>query len=170
MEKKQIHIPYGFITGLAMVIVGLIIYLAGAAFKPGMQYVSYIPFLVGILLNGIAYSKANDGYVTFGNVFGSCFKASMIVTIVIVAWSLASMAIFPEMKEKALTIAREEMAKNPKMTDDTIDAAINMTKKYWNVFLIAGAIFGTLFYGALFSLIGALVAKKKDAPPTVGNF
>src|SRR4051812_31581101 len=125
MEKKNTHIMYGFITGLAMVIVGLVVYLTGAAFKPGMQYISYIPFIIGVILNGMAYSKANDGYVTFGNVFGSCFKASMIVTIVIVAWSVISMVIFPEMKEKALTMAREQMAKNPKMTDEVMDTSIN---------------------------------------------
>ena len=161
MEKKNTHIAYGFITGIVMVIIGLIIYLVGAAFKPGMQYVAYIPFLGGIILNALAYSKANDGYVTFGNVFGSGFKASMIVTIVIVIWSVASMAIFPEMKEKAMTMAREQMAKNPKVTDEQIESAMNITKKYWTAFLVAGATLGTLFYGAIFALVGALVAKKK---------
>ncbi len=167
MEKKNTHIMYGFITGIAMVIVGLIVYLLGAAFKPGMQYISYIPFLIGIILNGIAFSKANDGYVTFGNVFGSCFKATMIVTIVIITWSVASMYIFPEMKDKAMEMARAEMAKNPKMTDEIMDTSMNMMKKYWNVFLIAGAIFGTLFFGAVFSLIGGGIAQKKGTQPFV---
>ncbi len=171
MEKKNTHIMYGLFTGIAMVIIGLIIYLAGAAFKPGVPYIAYIPFLVGIILNAVAFSKANDGFVTFGNVFGSCFKATMIVTLVMVAWSLLSMTIFPEMKEKAIEMAREQMAKNQKMTDEQIDTYIAMTKKYWNVFLIAGAIFGNLFYGVIFSLIGGAVAKKNGAPPvTSDNF
>ncbi len=170
MEKKNTHIVYGFITGIAMVIVGLIVYLAGAAFKPGMQYISYIPFLIGILLNAVAFSKANDGYVTFGNVFGSCFKASMIVTIVILAWSVVSMMIFPEMKEKAMTMAHDEMMKKQNVTDEQIDMSMNIMKKYWNVFLIAGAIFGTLFFGAIFSLIGGGIAKKNgERPFTAGE-
>jgi hypothetical protein len=169
MEKKNVHIMYGFITGITMVIIGLIIYLTGLAFKPGMQYISYIPFLAGIILNAIAYSKANDSYVTFGNVFGSCFKASMIVTIVILLWSVISMYIFPEMKEKAMEMAREQMTKNQKMTDEQIDTAINITKKYWNVFLVAGAIFITLFWGVIFSLIGGLVAKKNASPLPAGD-
>ena len=171
LQKKEVHIMYGFITGIVMVVIGLIIYLTGQAFKTGMQYIAYIPFLVGIILNAVAYSKANDGLVTFGNVFGSCFKASMIVTIVIVVWSVISMYIFPEMKDKALEMAREQMAKNQKMTDEQVDMALNITRKYWNVFLIAGAIFGTLFWGVIFSLIGGLVAKKNTAPmPTADNF
>ena len=167
MEKKNTHIVYGFITGIAMVIVGLIVYLAGDAFKPGMQYISYIPFLIGIILNAVAYSKANDGYVTFGNVFGSCFKGTMIVTIVMLAWSVVSMMIFPEMKDKALAMVHDQMAKNGKTSDDQIEMAMNITKKYWNVFLIAGAIFGTLFYGAIFSLIGGAVAKKNGEKPFI---
>lgn len=168
MEKKNTHIMYGFITGIVMVIIGLIIYLVGAAFKPGMQYISYIPFLVGIILNAMAFSKANEGYVTFGNIFGSCFKASMIVAIVIVAWSVASMYIFPEMKVKAMEMARQSMI-DKKMPDDQIDTAMNITTKYWNVFLIAGAIFGTLIFGAIFSLIGASIPEKKGEKPFSGQ-
>ena len=73
-----------------------------------------IPFLVGILLNGIAFSKANDGYVTFGSVFGSCFKMAMIVTLVMVVWGfLSTWLSFPEMKcrNSAKHAAREEMMK-----------------------------------------------------------
>jgi hypothetical protein len=165
MEKKNTHIVYGFITGIVMVIVGLVVYLAGAAFKPGAQYIAYIPFLAGIILNAIAYSKANYTLVSFGSVFGSCFKASMIVTIVILVWSVVSMTIFPDMKEKAMTMAREQMAKNPKVTDEQIEMSMNIMKKYWSAFLIAGAIFGTLFFGAIFSLIGGAVAKKNGERP-----
>ena len=175
MEKKQTHIMYGFITGILMAIVSLVIYLTGLSFKPGMdyiQYVAYIPFLVGTILNAGAYSKANDGYVTFGNVFGSCFKAAMLVTLVIIAWSIISVFAFPDMKEKALNIARDKMANgNQKMTDEQMDMALNLTKKYFTAFMIAGVIFGTLFYGVIFSLIGGLIAQKKGNPPiTSANF
>lgn len=87
---------------------------------------------------------------------------SMIVALVMIAWSLICIFVFPEMKEKGIEYARAEMAKNPKMTDEMMDTAIGMTQKFWNAILIATAIFGTMLYGAIFSLIGALVAKKKD--------
>ncbi len=171
MEKKNQHIMYGFIAGVAMVVINLVLYLTGMSFKPGAQYISSIPFLICIILNAIAFSKANDGFVTFGNVFGNCFKASMIVTLIIVGWSVISMFVFPEMKDKALNMAEEQMKKNPQVTDEQIDMAMGITKKYWNTFLIAGAIFGTLIYGVIFSLIGAIVAQKKGkAPITSDNF
>jgi hypothetical protein len=169
-EKKNTHLQYGLITGIALVITGLILYMTGLSFKPGMSYVAYVPLLVGILLNAMAYSKANGGAVTFGNVFLSCFKVSMIVSLIMVAWSLLATILFPDMKEKALEIARQSMEKNPKMTEETIDMGLNITRKYWNVFMILGALFGTLFYGVLISLIGGLIAKKDVVRPAGDNF
>ncbi len=168
--KKQTHVPYGFVSGLLMAVISLIIYITGMTFKTGMSWVPYLPFLVGLILNANAYSKANDGYVTFGNAFGSCFKASMIVALVMIAYSVITIFVFPEMKEKIIEMQRDQLAKDPKMTDEVIDTAVGMTQKYWNVMLMAGVIFGTLFSGAIFSLIAAAIAKKKgERPMTAGD-
>lgn len=159
MKNVQTHLKYGGLTGLAMVIVGLILHIADLSFKPGMQYVSYIPFVVGILMNAIAYSKANNQNVTFGGVFSSCFKASAIVTIIVIVWVFIAMAIFPEMKEKSMEIAVESMSKRG-MSDEEIEQGLEMTQKYYNVFMVGGILFSYMFFGALFSLIGAAIAKK----------
>lgn len=161
MERIQTHKTYGLIAGILMALFGLALYLAGLWTKPWAQYVGYIPFLALIIMNAIAYSKANDHYVTFGNVFGSCFKASAIVVLISIIWAFIMIFIFPEMKEKGIEMARDQMAKNPELSDEQIDMSLQMTRKYWNVFMIAGALFINLFYGAVFSLIGAAVAKKK---------
>lgn len=143
-----------------MAVLGLILYVTGLVFKNGIQYLEYIPFLAGMILNAQAFSKANDGNVTFGNVFGSCFKGSMVAAIVMVAWAVITIFIFPEMKEKVIDMMREKMAQNPKVTDEIMEQSAQMTRKYWNVMAVAGAIFGTLLYGAIFSLVGAAIAKK----------
>lgn len=161
MQKVQTHKMYGLITGIIMAVFYLVLYIANLSFKPGWQYVAYIPFLIGIIMNAIAYSKANEHYVTFGNVFGSCFKASAIVAIISLAWAVIMMFIFPEMKEKGIEMARAQMEKNPNVSEEQIDMSLEMTRKYWNVFMVAGSIFITLFYGAIFSLIGSAIAKKK---------
>ena len=170
MEKKQTHIAYGFITGIIMVIVSLILYLTGLMFKSNyMSMLSMVPFLIGIILNAMAYSKANEGFVTFGNVFGSCFKLSMIVAIVLVAWNIIALFALPEMKTKIMEIQREAYAKS-KMSDDQIEMTMNMMKKYWNVFAIGGVILSMLFWGALFSLIGGAIAQKKGERTPMSEF
>lgn len=167
MKNTQTHVAYGLVTGIVMVILGVTMYFTGIAFVKGMQYVAFAPLLIGIILNALAYSKANDGYVTFGNVFGSCFKLSMIVGIIMVVWGFASIYLFPEMKEKGMEIARQEMAKNPQMTEELMETSLGIAKKYYNVIMIATSIFGALFYGAIFGLIGAAIAKKKGERPVV---
>lgn len=170
MEKKQTHIVYGFITGIIMVIVSLVLYLTGLMFKSNyMSMLSMVPFLIGIILNGMAYSKANEGFVTFGNVFGSCFKLSMIVAIVLVAWNVIALFALPEMKTKIMEIQREAYAKS-KMSDEQIEMTMNMMKKYWNVFAIGGVILSMLFWGAIFSLIGGAIAKKNGERPPMSEF
>jgi len=165
MAKKNTHIAYGFVTGIVMIIISVILYKAGVALKPGMEYVALIPFLIGTILYAMAFSKEMDGFVTFGNVFGKCFKMSMIVALMMAAWGIVTIYIFPELKEKVLEMMRTEMAKNPKVTEDQIETTVKAIGKFWNVIVIGGALLRTLFYGAIFSLIGAAVAKKKGAAP-----
>ncbi len=94
----------------------------------------------------------------------------MIITLMMITWSFLSVIIFPDIKVKAMEMAREEMVKKG-VPDERIDSYIEMTKKYWNLFLVAGGLFGNLFYGAIFSLIGGAVAKKNGpAPVTSDNF
>lgn len=163
---KQTHIMYALVTGIVMIILGVILYIAGVAFKPGMQYVSYIPFLIGIILNAIAFSKANDGFVTFGNVFSSCFKACAVITLMSLVWAFIAMMIFPDMMEKGMEIARQKMSEQG-MSDEKMEQAMEWTRKYFKAFMTAGIVFGYMFWGALFSLIAAAIAKKKGPNPNM---
>jgi hypothetical protein len=168
MENKSSHIIYGFVTGVIMVVMSLIFYLMGLSFQADKQYISYllfVPLFAGVIMNGIAFSKANEGYVTFANVFGNCFKAVMVVALVMVAWNTLSIFVFPEMKEKGLEMVREQMGKKQEMTDEQLDTMVNLSRKYWNFFMVAGTIFMNLFWGAIASLLAGAIAKKKGARP-----
>jgi len=168
-EKKQTHVIYGLISGIGMVILGVVFYLLGLSLKPGIQYALYLPFLVGVLLNAMAYSKANDAQVTFGNVFGSCFKVAIIATLILVVWSVVSMFIFPNMKEMIFQSIQERMAQQ-KMSDEQIDKVIAWYRRNWTTFLIAGSLIGGMFMGLLFSLLGGAIAKKQPAQIKGDNF
>ncbi len=170
MTRVQTHLQYGGLTGLAMVIVMVGLYVAGLSFESWSQWITYIPFLAGLIMNALAYAKANDYRITFGNVFGSCFKATAIITLVLLAWGVLSTLIFPEMREKGLEIARERMMQDPNMTEETVDTALQMTDKFFLPFMIAGIVFGNLFFGAIFSLIAAAIPKKKgDGMPPIAQ-
>ena len=165
MKKQQTHLMYGLITGIACVLLSIIFYVTGLSFKPWAQWVGYIPFLVGMILNAQAYSKANEGFVSFGEVFSSCFKGTAVVTLIVLAWSFIMIYIFPELKEKGMEIARQKMEEN-NMSEEQIDQAIEMTKKFFVAFMFGGILFGYLFYGAIISLIAAATAKRKPKQAT----
>jgi len=158
---------YGALTGLAMVIISVALYVADLAFQPWARWISYIPFLVGLIMNAMAYAKANDHYVTYGNVWGSCFKASAIITLILLAWAFISLFVFPDMREKGMEIARESMSQKG-MSDEQIDQGMQMTEKFFIPFMIGGVVFSTMFFGAIFSAIAAAFPKKKgDGLPPV---
>ena len=71
------------------------------------------------------------------------------------------MFIFPEMKDKAMELARQEMAKNPTMTDEVMENALNISRKAYPFFVIFGSLVMGLVQGAVYSLIAAILPEKK---------
>jgi putative Ca2+/H+ antiporter (TMEM165/GDT1 family) len=69
------------------------------------------------------------------------------------------------MKEKIFDMSRQKMEDNGKMSESQIDQAMEMARKFFIPFAIAGTLIGTLICGAIASLIGAAVAKKKPVNP-----
>jgi hypothetical protein len=73
--------------------------------------------------------------------------------------------IFPEMKQKAIDTARQQMEDGGKLNDSQIEQSLDITRKYFLLFVVIFTLFGTLVVGAIASLIGAAVAKKKPVNP-----
>jgi hypothetical protein len=170
MEKKQTHVVYGLVTGAIVLVVYLALYLRGLAFKPGIQYVPFIPFAIGIVINCMAYSKANNAEVTLGNVFGSGFKASMIVTLITILWSVICFTVFPEIKTQALEVAKGHMIKEPGMTAAMLKTNMEFVTNRYPTMIISSAIFAGLLAGVIFSLLGALMSKRNAGMPSAANF
>lgn len=166
MEHKKIHLTYGFFTGLALIVLGVVMHVSGLSYENWAFYVQLLPLLIGILLNANAYAKACDYDVTFGKVFSSCFRATAIVTLIMILWTFISLMIFPEIKEKALEKATGDMLESGS-SEEQVDQAIEMTKKFFTVFVVGGALFIYLFFGAIFSLLGAAIAKKNPQQNTI---
>jgi hypothetical protein len=103
--------------------------------------------------------------VTFGNIFAHGFKTTSVIIVITVLYTvLAFKFLFPDMKELMLTISKKQMLKDPKLTDEMIEQAMSMSRKYFLPFVIGFSIIGTGFLGLIGSLIGAAVAKKNTNP------
>jgi hypothetical protein len=130
-----------------------------------LTYLNYAIFLGGLIYGAILYSNENKNQVTFGNVFAHGFKTTAVIIVITVFYTvIAFKFLFPDMMELMLTISRKQMLKDPKLTDEMIEQAISMSRKYFLPFVIGFSIIGTGFLGLIGSLIGAAVAKKKSNP------
>lgn len=165
-QLVQTHKTYGLITGLIIVVLSAVVYVANLQQASWIQWVLYAVFLGGLIMNANAFSKANGGAVSFGQLFSSGFKATAIIVLLVVVWVVLSVYIFPDMKEKALELARQQMEKDGKLDEEMMDKALAISRNNFTTFLVMGSLFGYLVMGCIFSLIAAAVTPKNKRPLT----
>ncbi|OSZ82470.1 hypothetical protein CAP35_04150 [Chitinophagaceae bacterium IBVUCB1] len=159
MKLKQTHVMYAIVTSIVLIVFGLIIQVMHMSNNKALQYLGMLPLLIAVILNAMAYSKANEANVSFKNVFGSCFKMVLIITGIVLVWSFISLQIFPEIKTQAMEQAMAEMEKS-NMPEEQMEMGLSYTEKFFTPIVMGAVLFMYLFWGAVFSLIGAAVAKK----------
>lgn len=153
----------GFIIGLIMIAVSLTASFSGIEASGAFQWVIYCIFFAGIIVSIYQFGKQVNHNSTFGNYFAHGFKTSAMVTILMIAFLVIFMTVFPEFKEKAMEEAKKSMS-SKNLSPEQIEKVLDLTKKFFMVFLIAGALLGYLLFGAIASLIGAAVTKKDPRP------
>jgi hypothetical protein len=159
------HIVKGLILSVISIVFSIVIYVFNLYEMSALSYINYAVFIGGLVYGGILYSNQNGHNVTFGNIFAHGFKTTAVVIVITSIYTvLAFKVLFPDMLEKVLDLSRKQMLQNPKMTDEMIEQAMSMTKKFFIPFALGGAIIGTGVLGAIGSLIGAAVAKKNPNP------
>ncbi len=150
----------GLVIGLILVILALVSYFLD--FKPNgpLQWLGYAIFIGGIIWSVMSYGKQINYNSTFGNYFTHGFKVAALVTAIMIIYVIIFIVLFPEFKEKAIVEARRSMQEKGNVTEEQINAGLEMTKKFFMVFLVGGTLIGYLIFGALAALIGAAVTKK----------
>lgn len=161
MEEKKVmtHFTKGLIIGLAMLAIGIVFQVFGI-YEQWVQWMVLALYLAAIIWACVSYSNDLEGNVTFGQVFGHGFKTASIVALIGIAGFVLIYFLMPEVKQKALQLAREGMEKNPQLTPENIDQALAFTEKYYFLFGIIGSLFSYALTGLVAALIGGAVAPK----------
>lgn len=167
MEKQVTsHIVKGAILGAFSILFSIIIYVFNLYTVKELNWVSYAVIIGGIIYGNIVYANQKNNNVSFGNIFAHGFKTTAVLIVITVIYTALSLKVlFPDMIDKIIEMSRVEMEKNPQMTDEIIEQAMTMTRKFFLPFAIGGVLIGTGVMGALASLIGAGVAKKNPVDP-----
>ena len=160
------HIVKGLILSAISIVFSVVMYVFNLFEYSWLSWINTAIIMGGLIYGNILFANQNSNNVTFGNLFAHGFKATAVVIVITTAYTfLAFKVLFPDMIDIILELSRKQMLANPKMTDEMIEQAISMTKKFFIPFAIGGTILGTGFTGAIASLIGAAVAKKNPIDP-----
>jgi hypothetical protein len=170
MKKKSTdYIGKGLIISLLLMVIDLIGGFAHLRFETWFKWISTILFIILLIYFCIQFGKDQTDGVTFGKVFGYGFKISLVVSILMVVYTMISVyLIFPEFVDQVLLKTRTDLEAKGGLSEDQIDQGVNMTKKFMQPIPIALVTFLVmLFFGTIGSLLGAAFTKKGEPVPTI---
>ena len=163
-KKPLSHIAAGAIIGAALILYSMVLYFTNTQ-QSSAAWFSYLIMIIGLVFFINLYGKANNNHVSFGNLFAYGFKSTAFMTLIVIACTLLMFTILPEMKEKIFETARTNMEEKGKLTEEQIDKAIEMTRKFFYAFTIGGIVLVYAIFGAIGSVIGAAITKKRPYNP-----
>lgn len=130
-----------------------------------LKYLSFLPFLAFLFLAQKEYKGQLGGYLTYGEGFLSGFLYTIFTGVFIAIFTYVYYAILsPEMVNKIIDASQKKMTEDGKLSQDQIDAALSMTRKYFAVFAVVGVVFIYAIFGTIVSLISAAVFKNERSP------
>ena len=163
--KPVSHVVAGLIIAAAVIVLSIVMNFAGSSAQTSAGWLNYIVIIGGLIYFVNRHGKETNYTATFGNLFSFGFKATAVYTILFIVFLIIFNLLFPEFKEKAMQMAQERLESQGKLSEEQIDQALTMTKKYFWIFAIGGTMLSFIVIGAIGSLLGAAVTKKRPNNP-----
>jgi len=155
----------GAIMAAGLLIFTLILYMTNLLLSAGLNYLSYLIVIGGIILGIKNYKDQEEqGFISYGRAFGVGMLTVLFASVIMAIFMYVLYSVIdPGLIEKTLELTRTKMA-DQHLTDDQVEMALNMSKKFVTPGVIAlGTIVAYGFIGAIISLIAAAFMKK-DKP------
>jgi len=153
----------GLITGAVMIMMSMGIYAAKHNFEGGLQYIVYATYVAGILWTLFIFKKETGGEAGFKQYFAEGFKCFVVVSLLMVLFTLVFILMHPELKEQMAVLMRADYANAPNLTPVDIENKIESAKKMFLPASLMGATLSYVAIGTLISAIGAgFLSVKRD--------
>ena len=171
MEEKQRSgmsngLFYGAITGVAIIIFSLIMFLLDLYLNKSVSWISYLVLATGMLLGTLDYRKKHtNGYMTYGKAFTACFWIGLFAGILASLYMFVfAQFIHPGFVQELLDQVRTNMlTAKPDMSEEQVEQAVAVTAKFMSPIMMT--IWGLVGYAASSAVIGLILAiflKKED--------
>lgn len=156
---------FGLLLGAIGIIFALILYSMDLQYEQGWTlFIVNILIMAAVVCFGISqFKKANGGYLTLVQALKVGLGIALVAAIVSIIYQMIFINVIePEFQTNVMEIRKNEMiAKNPGMTQEQVDGAVEMMEKFSGpTAIIIFSLVGSLFFGFLISLIGGLIMKK----------
>jgi NADH:ubiquinone oxidoreductase subunit 6 (subunit J) len=145
----------GLVTGTIMIVISICIFLIKKSFENGLQYIVYTTYVAGILWTIFTFKKETDNTATFKQYFAEGFKCFIVVTLMMVLFTLIFILLHPELKEQMAELLKAEYSKMKDITPLDIENRIAAAKKFFLPGYIMGAVLSYLVIGALITVVAA---------------
>ncbi len=175
MEKKNTSVIYngliwGLIIGFASIIYNVILYMLDQNLNQALGYVGILITLVLLILGIRSFRDIRGGVLPFGPAFTFGIVAVVVSGVIgtiygYILWTVIDPDILTKMQE----LQMEKMLERG-LPEEAVNQAMNMTSRFMKPGLMAAmGLAGSLFFGAIISLIVAAIFKRDEdtAAPVV---
>ena len=171
MEEKPrsatVHaLYYGLITGAAMVVLSLILYITNLYMNRTLGYLSFILLIGGMVWGTLEYRKTYlNGFISYGKAFSLCFLIGLFAALLSACYTfIFAQFIYPGFSQEILEKAREGMINSGRsMSEEQIDQAMKYTEMFTTPVMIAvWSVITFAFFSVILSLLTAIFLKKGD--------
>lgn len=149
----------GLITGTVMILISVAIYLAKKSYDNNLQYITYTVYIAGVIWTLVTF-KQEAGTVTLKTCFAEGFKYFVVVTFLMVLFTLVFILLHPELKEQMATLMRESYKGAKDMMPSDIENKVAAAKKFFLPGYLMTTVLGYLMIGALATLLSSAIISR----------
>jgi hypothetical protein len=166
-SAKKFMLNYGILLGIFSVLFNVILYATNNHIQPhwSLSLFGFLIFIAVVVMAHKAFKKENGGFMKLGEAIKIGLGIALISAIIGVIYTYLLMNVIePTYMDQVMEIQQETMLeRNPDMTQEQIDTAIEMSQKFSGTgMVVAFQLIGGLFFGFIISLVSGLVMKKEN--------
>lgn len=175
MEEKPRSVSsnalwFGVITGAALILFSLILFLMGMHTNNYLAYLGYLILIGGMAWGTLEYRKKYlGGFMPYSKAFLSCFLIGLFAGVIIAIYMFVfAKFIHPGFIQELLDISRTKIIEtNSGMTDEQVEQALEMSAKFMSPVMMAiWSFVGYAIASVILGLIVAIFVKKEDKTMT----
>ena len=171
MEDQQkptnkIALNYGFYLGFISILLHVSLFAMGKHLEQDWKItvLSIVIMAVLIFLGIKKFKESNNGFLTLGQGLKTGIAIALVSAVIYLVYYLLFInVIAPDTMEQSLEIARQKLMDMPSLSEEQIEAQLEMQKKFSSPGILAAIVLiFNLFLGFVISIITSAIMQKKE--------